>query len=315
MIENGVSNTIHYRDDIFTAGTPDTVECSNNMDIMFETCNTCGVEINPKKTVQPTTQLEFLGIIVDSVRMELRISEVRLTAVRQELLWWYGRKIGTKRSLLSLIGKLSFISSVITPGKTFLRRLITLSMQGKQLSHKMRLNAMARADVEWWLTCVDSWNRKSVFLDDLWQTSVDCRLYTDASGFGIGGVFGHLWFSEPLSPIECTYSIAWRELLAVLVACRSWGELLLGKKLLLYCDNESVVNIVNSGTSKCQRVMQLVRSLFFLAVRYNFDIRLRHVPGVDNTAADLLSRNRLNEFLSTFGETYVKTPTPGSREF
>jgi hypothetical protein len=148
-------------------------------------------------------------------------------------------------------------------------------MRGKQLFHKLKMNSMARADIVWWLTCMDSWNRRSVFLDEAWITSLDCCLYTDASGSGIGGVFMNSWYSEELSQLERTRSIAWRELFAVVMACRIWGALLRGRRILIYCDNQSVVAIVNSGTSKCPLVMHLIRALYSIAVDHNFDVKLR----------------------------------------
>ena len=155
MVKNGVSSMLHYLDDMFTAGAPNSSECDDNMEIMLNTCYDSGIEINPAKTIRPTTEIEFLGIIVDSKKMELRISESRIRAIKQELCQWIGRKTGQKRAILSLIGKLSFLSRVIQPGRTFLRRLITLSMRGKQLHHKLKLNNDARSDVLWWLNCMD----------------------------------------------------------------------------------------------------------------------------------------------------------------
>jgi len=41
-----------------------------------------------------------------------------------------------------------------------------------------------------------------------------------------------------------------------------------------------------------------MRSLFFILARYNMIISAMHVPGVENGAADALSRNNLSSFLS-----------------
>jgi hypothetical protein len=300
MLQNGASEAIHYLDDIFTAGPPQSATCQDNMSIMLDTCSTLGVTVNPRKIVGPATVIEFLGIIIDSELMELRVSPERVSAIKNELHGWLGKKTGTKRELLSLIGKLVFISRVIQPGKTFLRRLITLSMRARQLNHKLKLNNMARADITWWIECIDGWNAKSVFLDDLWTHSADVGLYTDASGFGVGGVFRDRWFAQPLTAAQQVLSIAWKELYAVLVACRAWGGHFAGLRILLHCDNQSVVSIVNSGTSKCGLIMQLVRELIGVAVYNNFDLKLIHVPGIDNVAADLLSRGKLDLFHSMF---------------
>jgi hypothetical protein len=201
---------------------------------------------------------------------------------------------------LSLIGKLVFLTRVIRPGRIFLRRLITLSTRGKKLFHKLKLSVEARNDILWWIKCAASWNGRSVFYEDGWLTNVDLNMYTDASGLGIGAVFGDRWMYSAFTPTEAARSIAWRELFAVVVACATWGRLLTGRRLLLFCDNTSVVSIVNTGTSRCQLVMQLVRQLFDIAVYWDFDVRLKHVPGVQNIAADLLSRLQIDNFRIQF---------------
>jgi hypothetical protein len=254
------------------------------------------VEVNNTKLVRPTSMLERLGVIIDADKMELRMSKKVLDMVKTELRSWIGRKSGTKRQLLSLLGKLVFISRIIKPGRIFMRRLIALSTTVSKLHYKVRLSTGAREDIMWWIECVDCWNCKSVFLEELWVTSVDFHMYTDACGYGIGGVFNEDWFSFQLNADQMSMDISWKELLAVLVACELWGYLLCGRRLLIHCDNSAVVCVVNSGTSKCPHLMRHVRLLFATAVRHNFDVRLKHVPGTSNIEADLLSRLELTRF-------------------
>ena len=94
-----------------------------------------------------------------------------------------------------------------------------------------------------------------------------------------------------------------------MVACNTWGHELSAKKVMFHCDNISVVYAVNAGTSKCNHLMGLIRDLYFVAAKGNFDVRLQHVPGVLNIAADLLSRGRINRYLTLFPEAN-RTPTP-----
>jgi hypothetical protein len=107
-----------------------------------------------------------------------------------------------------------------------------------------------------------------VFLEDRWISSVDCQFATDANGTGYGAVFGCLWLYGEFDFMQRKLSIAWRELFIVLLACRCWGHLLSGKRVRIQCDNISVVYCVNSGSSKCPLVMQLIRDLF-LRVRFS----------------------------------------------
>jgi hypothetical protein len=300
MSLNGCTNVIHYLDDFYTCGVADSGECHLNLDIMLRTCNVLGMPVNPAKVERPVTRLEFLGIILDSDVMELQMAPERLADVFVELKKWLGSYRGTKRSLLSLLGKLVFLCRIVKPGRIFTRRLFDLSKTVRHLNHHVRLSREAEADVNWWLTFCSDWNHRSVFYDDNWTHGSKLTLSTVASGIGVGGQFGRRWFSRPLSSFEESSSICCRELLAVVAACYCWGSLLAGRRVLLECDNESVVHCVNNGTSKCVNVMSLVRKLFFVAAIFNFDIRLIHVAGVDNVAADLLSRLKVAEFLGEF---------------
>ena len=85
-------------------------------------------------------------------------------------------------------------------------------------------------------------------------------------------------------------SIEWQELFPIVVACSIWHLFLAGKRLQFWCDNQSVVSIINSGHSKVPRIMELVRKLVLLSRQHNFLVRARHVPGVSNEVADALSR-------------------------
>ncbi len=62
------------------------------------------------------------------------------------------------------------------------------------------------------------------------------------------------------------------------------------------CDNAAVVAIVNSGRSKMDRAMHLMRCLSFFLARWGVSLKCRHIPGVQNGAADALSRNALPSF-------------------
>ena len=59
-----------------------------------------------------------------------------------------------------------------------------------------------------------------------------------------------------------------------------------------------MVAILKSGCSKDERVMHLMRCLFFVLAHYNMSIIGQHIPGVENRAADALSRNDAHLFLS-----------------
>lgn len=55
--------------------------------------------------------------------------------------------------------------------------------------------------------------------------------------------------------------------------------------------------------------MHLVRALLFIAARHNFHVVIRHIPGIDNSIADSLSRLQLSRF-HTLAPQADPLPTP-----
>ena len=71
---------------------------------------------------------------------------------------------GSKRSFLSLLGKLIFLCRIVKPGRIFVRRMFNVSKSVKCLHHHVRLSREASADVKWWLDFCVQWNHKSIFM-------------------------------------------------------------------------------------------------------------------------------------------------------
>ena len=132
-----------------------------------------------------------------------------------------------------------------------------------------------------------------------WVTSDVLSLYTDASGsLGFGNIFQTHWLlmGTPSKTRSARISIAWQELFASVVACHLWANFFSNKHIQFFCDNESVVSIVNPKRSRIPRVMDLVRHLTLLTLGSNFCIRAEHIEGKRNDIADSLSRFQMDRF-------------------
>ena len=74
-----------------------------------------------------------------------------------------------------------------------MRRIIDLTIGLKKPFHHRRLTLEAKADMQSWLTFLNSFNGKCLILDDRWVTTITLSLYTDASNLGFGCIFGNKW--------------------------------------------------------------------------------------------------------------------------
>ena len=60
--------------------------------------------------------LVFLGILLDTVAMEMHLPDGKLAELCQLIANWSSKRAGKKRELLSLIGKVSHAAKIVVPG-------------------------------------------------------------------------------------------------------------------------------------------------------------------------------------------------------
>lgn len=301
-----ISFVCHILDDFLiiepaASQQPASQLCRQSLSSMLLTFKNLNIPVAVDKTQGPKTVLEFMGIILDSERMEARLPPDKVERIQLALASFNRRKSCTLRELQSLIGTLNFAYRVVPPGRPFLQRMIALTRNVSQPHHHIKLSSGFFQDLNIWKQFIAEWNGASFFLSTSWTDSDSLRLFTDASGtLGFGGIFGSKWFQGNWGRQQQLgqpgISIAWQELFALLVACHIWGRHFANKHILFYCDNESVVSIVNSKRSRIPRVMDLVRPLTLLSLKYNFYLQVRHIEGKKNEIADSLSRFQMKRF-------------------
>ena len=211
-----------------------------------------------------------------------------------------GRGADRGAELLSLIGFLAFACKVVKPGRMFLRRLIDLSSSVDSLNHFIYLNREARADIDWWVRFLPDWHGVAI-IHPTPVTSVELKLFTDASDVGLGCVYGNhwtraRWWGAWVPSPACHINV--RELFAVWAAVHTWGRDWANREVVVFTDNQSIIDIWASGTCPDKRMMGIVRAMFFFLARHNINLIMSHIPGKQNINADLLSRLQVEEFLS-----------------
>ena len=96
------------------------------------------------------------------------------------------------------------------------------------------------------------------------------------------------WFQYQWPPGLKDQHITVKELLPIVFATAVWGAEWANKSILCRCDNEAVVHIINSGTSKDPLVMGLMRCLHFITAKLNSLLSTNHIAGIENSLADAL---------------------------
>ena len=191
-----VSQVTHFLDDFNFVGPANEPTCLNSL-LSFESLSaTLGIPLNEGKRCLPSTCQVIYGIEIDTTIMQVRLPTEKLVKATSLINRIYKCRKVVLRNLLSLIGFLSFACLVVPPGRSFLRRLINLTIGLSRLHHYVTLNSEARADIDAWRIFLVSFNGRSFVLDQSFLSSSAIKLYTDAStDVGFAVVFGKKWTS------------------------------------------------------------------------------------------------------------------------
>ena len=90
--------------------------------------------------------------------------------------------------------------------------------------------------------------------------------------------------------------ITWKELFSIIMTVHTWEALWQRQKILIHYNNLAVVTMWKSGSTCGKQTMALVRLLYYCAARYNVNICIVHITGVNNVIADYLSRFQQDKF-------------------
>ena len=289
---------LHYLDDFFFAGTS-RGECAGIMRHFFDICDKFGVPIAAEKTEGPVSVLTFLGLEIDAAAQSVKVPGDKLASLQAQLREAAARNKITLRQLQSLIGSLNFVCKAVAPGRAFLRRLIDLTRGIRLPHHRVRITKGARADMQAWSIFLSDFNGTVKFLDSEWRDNWDFQFFTDAAAsIGFGIYFANKWAQcrWPDTVVSRAYSIAFLELFPIVVGLQMWGALLANSRVVFWSDNQTVVHVVNSQTSKCTDIMKLVRRLVIICLKFNIRFKAQYVPGARNEIADALSRFQMDRF-------------------
>ena len=94
----------------------------------------------------------------------------------------------------------------------------------------------------------------------------------------------------------CQPSIEFLELYALCLAVFTWDYRLTNCRVMLYCDNKSIWDMVNSTTSSCMHCMKLIRLLTLNCLWYNRKLHIQYIESHKNVLADALSRGKFKTF-------------------
>ena len=305
-----ISSVVKVLDDfLFIHQDRDT--CQQYLQTFLELASYLGVPIAHHKTEGPSNLITFLGIQLDSINMEARLPPEKLSAYSQEIVHLSSAPTTTLRTLKSIIGKLTFTTSVIPSGRAFLRRLHNLTIGHTNPNATITLGPSSKLDLNMWATFLDQHNGRT-FISPLSQvTSQEIALCADASKTGFGATYGKSWIQGYWPQSWQKLHISFLELYPIYITIAMFAHKLRHSSINFFSDNMGVVQIINKQSSKCNYIMQVLRPLVLILLHYNITLRSSHIPGIQNILCDAISRQQVTpSLLRQYGAHQLPTPIP-----
>ena len=261
-----------------------------------------GLEESKDKAEAPTQKITYLGVQFDSVSMTMSVPPDKLTEIKSEIRLWLRRTTITKKELQSLLGKLFWVAKVVMHSRAFMGRLlhqlrsITLVPDNK----KVKLLDESRKDILWWSEYLERFNGINMMVnEDPIPLSLEQLMDSpfevcagDATPTGGGAWHGNEYWSEQLPKFlqDPQVPIHLKEFWVMIVSSKLWGGTWTGRCIVLYCDNDAVVETVQKKKPKDPAMLSLLREFLYVVVTEKFFPVVRKIGTKENDLADFISR-------------------------
>ena len=283
---------------IITSFIDDTLICSHSysgclqaIQATISLLQRLGFFINVEKSVlTPTQCIEYLGNIINTKTMTVSLPERRLLKIRTGCAHLLRQDITPIREVARVIGLLVAAIPAVELGKLHYRQLeggkiAALKRERGNFDRPLHLTADMKLDLSWWLDNMDRHHRL------IFRSGTDIDIFTDASNLGWGGHLGGQSTGGTWSLEEKELHINILELKAILFSMQAFAHVLEGRHIRVFCDNTTAINYVNEmGGTKSKSCNDVASQIWDWCLEHKSWVTCTHIPGKDNTLADLASR-------------------------
>ena len=266
---------------------PSSDQLTRQRDKAIHTFRNCGFTVNVQKShLSPTTQLEFLGFIIDTVAFTITVTDRKwqeLSTLINNLLAKRWKRLSV-RKLARLIGRIvSFFpasSEAPVHYRVFERAKIRCLHTGSW-SSQLTLGTSACTELLWW---------QSYLAKGPPQHSLHCRA-PDSSLDGWGATINPTLTAQgSFTQKHDHLSINTKELMAVWYGLNSFKDVIKDKTVLCHSDNSTTVNSLKCKGSRNPFRDRLTVKIFNLIFSLNCTLLITFIKGSRNVSADALSR-------------------------
>ena len=257
-----------------------------------------GIPHKPHKQLSGSP-LTIIGIEVDPNKMTLTLPASSRTCLLDELTFWTSKPPKNSSGSFKLkhwermTGWFNWALNVYPHLRPALNNVYAKIGGKRNREQRVYINNAIRDDLSWATHHIKNSDGVHILKSITWDpTLADFTIFCDACPEGMG-----FWY--PVSkegyyaptPINVPSNVIFYfESLCVLSALTHVeGRAPQGSKIVIYTDNLNTVDIFHSYRCLPQ-YNHLLKSAVDITTKHDFNLRVLHVPGVDNVVADALSR-------------------------
>ena len=256
----------------------------------MQLCEHLGFPLAYDKTEGPATNIIFLGYKIDTVSMQVSIPLEKITKYQQNILALLAANNSTLREIRSIIGKLLFFTNIIDRGKCFLRRIIDLTVGHSHPATPIPLDNTVKKDLKVWQVFLKEFNGIHIIRPIEFFAKRTFQIHTDSSKKAYAGVLESNFICGSFPEAWRIYSIQLLEIFPIFLMLNVFSHKLENSKVIFWCDNLSIVKVINKQSSKNPLIMRFLRPMILIMLKLNIQFKALHISGKNNVLADKLSR-------------------------
>lgn len=291
--KDGFSSIVYIDDCLLIAKNSE--QSFKNIKATLELMQNAGFYINWEKSVLvPVQCIEFLGFVIDSRNMTLKINSTKVNNLIKKIRDILSKKEVYIQEVASVLGSIISILPAYSNGKLHYRalekcKILALQKAKGDFNKTCMLSQDAIEDLGYWLNYIDIDVGAPIIVPD-----ASVEMFTDASMTMWGaelmnGSVSESWTKEELE--LCHNNINALETLTVFLALKKFVTRIRNKYVMVRSDNMTAVQYINNmGGHKSQICNVITRELWKFCIDNGIYIKAAHIPGVDNVKADFLSR-------------------------
>ena len=280
-----------YIDDVLVLGQT-REECRENVIQTVEISNTLGFVGHPiKSKFEPSQIREFLGFILNSISMTVRVNSKQANKIHKACVDLKNNPNTTILTLAKVVGLLVASCPGVEYGPIYYRRLdnfktSALKKNCGNFKAKILIDENCIEDLNWWI------NNIHIAFKYISHGNHTVVMTTDSSTSGWGGMCDGVSTGGAWSKWEKQEHINFLELKAAWLVLQTFAKNLENTHIKLLIDNTTALAYLNKMGGRVNKLNNLTREIWEWCFSKNIWLTAAYIKSAENVEADRESREK-----------------------